>query len=223
MLKRVVLIALVVVPKTILAATAPAAAATTAARAEPVAAKTQVQAESPSPAAPGPEAATKSAQTTTYQFAAAPYIGLSAGPRNNYTGKPNVYKGFEFILSAGAATMLTEKLYFAGEIYLGSSVKIKNFPNPMSVRSAFTYGLDVLPGYMVTHHVLGYLRFGVANTDFISTNSGVTAWRIGIGGETNLCKRWDIRGEYVYSGYKRVRIGKPASDQFNLGLLYKFT
>lgn len=227
MLRRLVLIALVASPSVGLADPPPLSATTEALQAESASVKAQRQAQQPAPAAPGvapgPEAAKKTAQKEEYQFAAAPYLGITVGPRNTYTGKPSVFKGFDTTASFGAATMLSDKWYAAGEVFVGYSALIKNYNNPLSVRSDWTYGLDIIPGYMVTHHVLGYLRFGVANTNFTRANAGSTAWRLGIGGETNLCKRWDVRGEYVYNGFKRIKIGKPGSDQFNLGILYKFT
>lgn len=237
MLKRLgIVVALLSTPTVVFAIegaiTRPAAGAV-----EAQAARTQEQAQPPLAAQPstdqtapgeqpaGKKAASTAAQPVPYQFAAAPYFGLSIGPRNTYNGLPVVNKGMAIILAAGAATMFTNHLYFGGEVYVDHNINVRDFPNPppVSVRSDWSYGLDIVPGYMLTTFILGYVRLGVENTNFTKANGGATAWRVGIGGETNICKRWDFRAEYIYSGYKRISIGRAHIDQFNFGIVYKFT
>lgn len=220
MIRRLVLATLAMVPCVSWCLDAHVAAVTEAVKSQT--AKIQVQAQS-SQIAPGtPESVTNPPETTEHAFEAAPYLALSLGPRDVYTGLPFAYKGFDVAVSGGVATLFGQKWYMAGEIFVGESVQLKNFSNFASLKPDWTYGFDVIPGYLVTRRLLGYLRLGVANTCFARPYSGTTAWRLGIGGEAHLYKGWDLRGEYVYNGYKRVNIGRPGSDQFNLGILYKF-
>lgn len=170
----------------------------------------------------------------SYSFAAGPYIGLSVGPRTNYSNIAAVYKGFEGTLSGGYAMMMNPVFYLGGEIFVADSANIKDFKGPQQyyvnpafthdgVRTSWSYGISIIPGYMITDHVLAYVRAGAVRTRFSDANANATAWQLGVGAQTNVYQNWDVRGEYVYSGYGSVNfIGKPASDQFNLGVVYKF-
>lgn len=163
----------------------------------------------------------------TYQYMTGPYLGLSAGVRNNYTGTPVVYQGIEGTISAGYGALLTPAFYLAGEIFGGDSAKIKDYTitggGSTGVKSTWTYGASIIPGYMITDQVLGYVRLGAANTRFSDQSKNKSGWQVGVGGQTNVYENWDVRGEYVYSNYGSVTgIGKPQANQFNLGVVYKF-
>jgi len=159
-----------------------------------------------------------------YAFAAGPYLGLSVGPRTNITGTPTAYKGLEGTISAGWGTMLNPSWYLAGEIFGSDSIQLENYTNNgAGVKTSWSYGLDIIPGYMITDYVLAYMRAGVVRTRFTDQSVNKNGWQVGLGGQTNLYQNWDLRGEYVYSQYSSVSgIGKPSSDQFNLGIVYKF-
>ena len=163
-----------------------------------------------------------------YAYAAGPYLGLSAGIGDNYSGSPTFYKGLEGTLSAGYASMLTQSFYLAGEIFGGDSWEIKNLKNngtapPNSSRTTWSYGASLIPGYMITDYVLFYARGGAVRSRFSNQSANATGWQVGLGGQTNIAQNLDIRGEYVYTGYGSVtRLGNPASDVFNLGIVYKF-
>lgn len=162
-----------------------------------------------------------------YQFMAGPYLGLSVGVRNNYTGTPTVYKGIEGILSAGYGVMLNPLWYLAGEIFVGDSAQIKNYKDQLTntngVKTTWNFGASLIPGFMITDHVLMYLRGGATRARFSTQSVNKTGWHIGVGGQTNVWQNWDVRGEYVYTQYPSVtNIGKPGTDQFNLGVIYKF-
>lgn len=160
----------------------------------------------------------------TYQFQAGPYLGVSLGDRTNYSGSPTVYKGLEGTLSAGYAGMLTPSFYLAGEIFGGDSWNLKDVKGATpGVRSSWSYGLDLIPGYMITDYVLAYLRVGVVRTRFSDQGNSSTGWQVGVGGQTNLWDNWDLRSEYIYSNYSSLSgLGKPNANQFNVGLVYKF-
>lgn len=160
----------------------------------------------------------------TYSFMSGPYVGASLGVRNNYNGIPAVYKGIEGTLSLGYAGVLTPAFYLAGEIFAGDSWNVRNFPeNGVSVRSTWTYGISLIPGMMLTDYVMAYVRLGAVRTRFSHEGENNTGWQVGVGGQTNLAPCWDLRGEYVYTGYRSDNdVGRPASDQFNIGVVYKF-
>jgi len=163
----------------------------------------------------------------TYQYMTGPYLGVSVGPRVNITGTPTAYEGFEGTVSAGWGMLFNSSWYLAGEIFGGDSADLENFRdsvNNYSVKSTWSYGIDVLPGYMITDHVLGYLRAGVVRTHFVRNGgTNATAWQVGVGGQTEVMPNWDVRAEYIYSQYNSlVGIGKPLAHQVNVGIVYKF-
>ncbi len=160
----------------------------------------------------------------SYTYAAGPYIGLSAGVRNNYSGAPLVYQGLEGTLSVGYAAMVSPSFYLAGELLAGDSINLKDYTVlGNGVRTTWSYGLGIIPGYMITDYVLGYARVGVVRSRFTDQGDNGTGWQVGLGAQTNLVQNWDLRGEYVYTGYNTISgIGKPQANQFNLGVVYKF-
>lgn len=164
-------------------------------------------------------------QCPTYEFTAAPYLGLSIGSRTNFAPSGASYHGFEGTLSAGYAAMLNPDWYLAGEVFVGDSANIDNFRDASGdgVRTSWNYGLSLIPGYMITNHVLGYVRVGAQRARFSTEGTSKTGWHTGVGLQTNLYSNWDLRGEYVFSKYASISgLGKPRSNQFNLGLVYKF-
>jgi len=165
----------------------------------------------------------------SYVYTTGPYIGVSVGPRVVGTGRPVYAKSIDGTLFAGWGGIFAQSFYLAGEIFGQGDANIKDFKGaPAKVSGAKTswgWGLSLIPGMLITDHVLGYLRGGYVQTRFTDPNQNVNAsgWQVGGGAQTNLWANWDLRGEYVYSQYNNVkRIGKPLSDQFNLGVIYKF-
>lgn len=158
---------------------------------------------------------------TTFNTGA--YVGFGVGSRVNYLSAPAVYTGVEGTLFAGYS-MLWDQVYGALEIFGQDSAEVNNYNQPSlgGATSSWGYGLSVIPGYLISDNVLGYLRLGVVNTRFTTGNQNTTGGQVGLGMQTALTNCWDLRGEWVYSFYNSIRIGVPRSQQFNLGLLYKF-
>ena len=152
-----------------------------------------------------------------------PYVGASVGARLNDSGTPAVYGGVVGTLSAGYGH-IWNRFYLAGEFFGGDSTQVRNSINNQSnMLSGWSIGGDLIPGYLINDHVLGYLRLGGVSTQFNAADTNQGAWRLGVGGQTNLYKNLDIRGEYVFSQYQTIQtMGTPYSNQFNLGLVYKF-
>lgn len=152
----------------------------------------------------------------------APYLGMSVGERTNTSeSDSNNFRGLTGSLFGGYGATISQTFYLGGEIFadLGSST-IKDH----NLKSTYGYGIDFIPGVMVTEHTMAYLRAGIGRTRFSDFKTTGTGGRIGLGMQTNLAQNWDLRGDYVYSSYGKISgtTTKPRSDQFNLGLVYKF-
>lgn len=186
--------------------------------------------------------------TPTKMYKTGPYVGISAGPQFNFSGLPTIYNTFEGTVSAGFGHVWENRLYLAGEIFGADGKKLKSYPASNSgytIQSNWSAGVDILPGYMISDTVLGYLRLGWVQTDFnlatgtqgqatfaaASTKGGISnprhvstnAWQVGLGAQTNLYKNLDVRAEYIFSLYDNLSlIGKPQVSQINVGLLYQF-
>ncbi|MBA3662190.1 MAG: outer membrane beta-barrel protein [Gammaproteobacteria bacterium] len=161
----------------------------------------------------------------TYSFMSGPYVGLSAAVRNNYSGAPAIYKGIEGRLSLGYAGVLTPGFYLAGELFGGDSFQVKNYRNAdgAGARSTWTWGGSIIPGIMLTDYVMAFARVGGERTRFSNQSANASAWHVGVGGQTNICPNWDLRGEYTYSSYGSVTaLGHPSTDLFSVGVIYKF-
>ena len=174
---------------------------------------------------------------TMHEFVSAPYVGLSVGVRNNFTGggssvpsitnsTPAVYQGVEGILSGGYALTFNQRWYLAGEIYGADSARAKNLPRPsgFGVQSTWVYGIDVIPGVILTDDFLAYLRVGAVGTEFNHPRVNKGGWQLGAGGQVNLVRNWDLRAEYIFSSYTSVSpaLSKIGANQFNVGVVYKF-
>lgn len=169
--------------------------------------------------------------TENYTYTTGPYVGASASIRNNMTGTPTFYKGLEGTIFGGYGAMMSPKVYIAAEVFAGDSANFKDFKAELDpddgVRSNWGWGFSVIPGYMVTDHVLGYFRLGGTWTQFNDSSDHpaqhIGAWQIGVGGQTNVYQNWDLRAEYTYSGYATLKDrGHVKTDLFSVGVIYKF-
>ncbi len=162
----------------------------------------------------------------TYNYQVGPYLGGSIGPMVNVAGAPSFYQGFTGTLSAGWGQVWNNQWYLAGEFFGGSNIKMKSgstLGNFTSVDSTWNWGFDVLPGIMLNERVLGYARVGVISTHFNVISETKTGWQVGVGGQTNVYQNLDLRGEYIYSQYSDIDfVGTPRTNQFQVGLIYKF-
>lgn len=161
----------------------------------------------------------------TYTYTTGPYVGLSIGPRTTISDNVS-FKGFDGVLSVGYGMLFPPMWYLAGEIFGGGTVKLKRHDiDGVSNRNTWSWGLSVLPGFMLTDHVLVFARLGGQQTHFNDVNGSKnkTGWHVGLGGQTNVYQNWDVRAEYTYSQYGTLDgVGKPSTDQFLLGVVYKF-
>lgn len=174
----------------------------------------------------------------TYTYMTGPYVGASLGSRNNYGGDPAVFRGVDLNVSAGYGMLLSPAFYLAGEAFALWTANVKDMTatdfsgNTVSAKSTYSWGLSLIPGYMLTEHVLGYVRLGGIRTRFNGTNVSDTewGWQVGPGIQVPLDANWDMRAEYMVTRYGKVCTSgfnpnysfNTASDVFNLGVVYKF-
>lgn len=139
------------------------------------------------------------------------------------TSKSSNYRGLYPHMSVGYAQMF-EGFYLAGEVFAvpATGTLTDNHKNAASVRSSRSYGISILPGGMITEHVMGYVRVSVLSTQFPYPNTSRAGAQLGLGMQTCLTPYWDLRAEYDYTAYKTVpSLGSVKSDQVGLGLVYK--
>lgn len=154
------------------------------------------------------------------------YVGLSLGDRTNYSGARAIYKGIETVFSLGYGGIVAPCFYLAGEVYGGDSFDLKDYSTTntlKSIRTTWGYGFDAIPGFMITNNVMGYLRLGVVRSHFNNLQANSTGFKVGAGAQTPLTQNLELRADYTFSRYNSVNgIGKPITDQANLGIVYKF-
>jgi opacity protein-like surface antigen len=161
---------------------------------------------------------------TTNSFESGPYVGSSLGLKTNYTSNPAIYKGANAQLFLGVA-WVSPAFYFGTEVGAGIDAEIQNYKNAdyPGLRDSWNLQLGVLPGFIVADSILTYVRLGLVRTHFSDVATSVTGGQVGAGLQAAVARHWDLRGEYVYSFYETLgSLGTPRSDQFTLGLIYKF-
>lgn len=164
----------------------------------------------------------------------APYVGASLGITANTsnikgTGSNAIgnYRGVPFNVFAGYGGIVNQNFYLAGELAatLGTGDIQDN-----GLKSSYGYSASILPGVMLSDRTLAFARAGIVRARFPKQNSNSTGGEIGAGLQTSLTQCLDLRAEYDFIAYRSVsgRTGgvnysvSPRSDQFNLGLIYKF-
>lgn len=136
--------------------------------------------------------------------AGTPYIGGSLGfggynSESGYIG--NLIGGY------GSRFGTTQKFYLGGELNL----HVGNFGN---YQTTYGLGISLLPGLMLTDNTMLYTRFGVDTTYLPHINNNhQTKPQIGLGLQTAITSKLDIRGEYT--------AGSNNTGSYNLGLIYK--
>ena len=162
------------------------------------------------------------AATSSVAFAAAPYVGGSVGVDVNTNNTQN-FRGVPFSVFGGYGGVVGQSIYLAGEVFgtVGTAQLNNN-----GLKSTYNYGVSFIPGLMFNDHTMGFVRAGVVRTHFNPTaanSSNQTGGQVGLGLQTGLMQNLDLRGEYDYTGYGSFSgLSKARSDQFNLGLVYRF-
>ncbi len=170
-------------------------------------------------------AATFLAASTNVAFAdisySAPYVGANIGLVDTTSSTSN-YRGLLGTLSLGYGALMNQNFYLAGEFLFNGNLGSFTINGP-SLKTTVGYGISIIPGIAINERTMGYLRIGVVRSKFTNGDTEITGGQIGLGMQTNLCQNWDLRGEYVYTGYgSSGTISSPKADLFSLGVVYKF-
>jgi opacity protein-like surface antigen len=153
----------------------------------------------------------------------APYLGASLGQKTNTSTFAN-FRGVTGNVFVGYGATIGEGVYLGAEVFVNvATASISD----NGLKSTTGFGASFIPGLLISDHTMGFVRVGVVRTSFSPSGlskTSVTAGQLGVGLQTNLMQNWDLRGEYDYDAYNSLSglNGKPRSDEFNLGLIYKF-
>lgn len=179
----------------------------------------------------------------------APYIGISSGvivntadlrrthDDNGLVGIGS-YRGVPLNVFAGYGGLVNCNIYLGGEIF-ATAATANISDNKLQLKSTYGFGAAFIPGVMFSDRTMGYVRAGIVKSHFRTGRHDSKATRngaqFGVGLQTNLCQNLDLRGEYDFVAYRSVRANvvdannlphrasvSPRSDQFTLGLVYKF-
>lgn len=178
----------------------------------------------------------------------APYLGASVGVNTDtfkLTNDANDSltfggRGAVGNVFAGYGTMLTQSFYLGGEIFAdltstSSDINIDSDNVNDSFKEKYGYGISLIPGLALSDQTMAYVRLGAVRSKFeVKETSPASATdsktlngaQFGFGIQTNLTQNVYLRGEYDFVTYRSATFNgndtKPRTDQFNLGLIYKF-
>jgi opacity protein-like surface antigen len=159
-------------------------------------------------------------------FAASFYIA----PTVMYQGisSKNIdFMGLTPRLSVGyGGNLYDSPVYLAGEIF-GSprGATLHNHRGTtVGLKPKYSLGVSFIPGICLDSVLLAYLRLGIIDTKFDNLDASRMGAQGGVGLQYNMTASWDIRADYTYTGYRSVKpyIGSPKSDEYALGLVYRF-
>lgn len=154
--------------------------------------------------------------SSTVAFAnGVPYIGAGLGVKstNGVRFMPlNIFGGYGGIVSPG--------IYLAGE--LSADLTSINLSSSSLLKTTYGLAASVIPGILLSDTTMLYGRAGVIRSNFSypGYHNYANGGQLGLGMQTRVAQNLSLRGEYVYTSYSRSL--SPTSDQFNLGLVYKF-
>jgi hypothetical protein len=145
---------------------------------------------------------------------------------------------------AGYGKSFGEKWYLSGEGFVSDSVTRTSNKNTdatgttVKMRTTYSYGVSILPGYHIGSDTMLFARLGVIQTHFeltqalaaqsFSQTAGklVTGGQVGVGLALGLSKTLALRGEYVYSAYQSFKAYgnkvSPRNNQLLVSFTYKF-
>lgn len=157
-------------------------------------------------------------------LAGGPYMGPALVLQDLVTNDAN-YRGVQPRLSIGYDG-LYDCLYWAGEVFVTPTTLTMSDNHPLSANSlkiSHDFGISFLPGLFISEDIIAYLRLGIVRSKFKDLNSWQTAGQGGVGVQAILSTAWSLRGEYIYTSYGSINnLGTPQSDQYGIGLIYKF-
>ena len=164
----------------------------------------------------------------------APYVGASAGVNTDVFNVKDDFgntinfggRGAVGNIFAGYGAMISQSFYLGGEVFANRRfMTIRNGPNNANdLRPSYQWGVSVLPGIVFDSYSLGYARFGAVSSRFGKIGETKTGVQVGAGLEVKAISTVYLNGEYTYTRYRSLSavIGAPTSDQFSLGVVFRF-
>jgi hypothetical protein len=136
------------------------------------------------------------------------------------------FQGMNLRLGAGVAGM-TDCYYIAAEIFaLPFTATINNNPTFRgSLKTSYSSGVSLIPGYYFDDSIMGYLRLSYVSTRFENIGTTKSGYEIGGGVDVGWTRNWSVFGEYDFAKYQRINknnLGSPRAGFYILGLKYKF-
>jgi len=158
-----------------------------------------------------------SARAGNIYFGPTVFIENTTSDNDNFRAiHPRISVGYEEII---------HYIFLAGELYFvpgAISFSESNTYRPQSVQTQQQYGLSFLPGLYISEYIVGYARLGMVETRFWGPNVTKAGAEIGVGLQSQLSDNWSLRTEYIYYAYPSIStIGRPHTDQYGLGLIYR--
>jgi len=148
-----------------------------------------------------------------------PYVGASVGVTNTLD---DVIGGRNLNVNifGGYGAVVTQNIYLGGEVFANKATGDIVY----SLSNRFSYGASFIPGLLLSEHTMLYGRAGLVNASYnAGYTTNISGLQAGLGLQTSLTEKVDLRAEYVYSNYDHFNNDfKPTTDQVNLGIVYKF-
>ncbi|HLB42866.1 MAG TPA: outer membrane beta-barrel protein [Gammaproteobacteria bacterium] len=127
-------------------------------------------------------------------------------------------------IAAGLGQVFYKYFYVGVETYwIPNTIPVNSKSNTYKI--SYQYAASLLPGIAFDNTILGYLRLGMLKSRFPSFDTTQSASQMGIGLEYSLSPTWSVNGEYDYVRYRSNTtslVGSATTDQFTIGVLYKF-
>ncbi len=175
------------------------------------------------------------------------YLGAALGAnQGSWSVRDNKGNNYGFGTRGAIGTLLAGYAFNADHFYLGvegfateasnkSGTKAISNTVTRYIRQTYSYGLGVLPGFIINDGAIVFARVGAVRSHFqvrdsspsltVSNAPTQTGAQVGAGIQMAISQGFDLRGEYVYSTYNSYSNTNgrftPRDSQVNLGVIYR--
>lgn len=155
-----------------------------------------------------------------------PYVGGSLGVNVNSStssvnGNAGVFRGVPVKAFLGFGGAINEDFFLAGEAT--ATLGTFEMSNRNKMKTSYGYALSILPGLMMNDSTVAFARAGFTRIRFTNVNKMSSGALVGLGMQTSFTQHIDIRGEYDYTSFNEIGgINTPRTDEYTLGMVYKF-
>lgn len=150
-----------------------------------------------------------------------PYVGASVGVVNTLDDTIGG-RNANINIFGGYGSTVAPNFYLGGEVFANKALGDIVY----SISNRFSYGASIIPGLLLSENTMLYARAGLVNSSYNSWGyvQNISGLQAGLGLQTSVTQKVDLRAEYVYSNYEHAFNNdfKPTTDQVNLGVVYKF-